>query len=66
MSDHNRTAFLLANEGVEQVELTEALLAFGPAGAQVDLLAPEHTTFESVEVRRKVDAERRADVKEVR
>lgn len=35
-----RIAFLVANEGVEQVELTEPLLAVGKAGAEVDLLAP--------------------------
>ncbi len=36
-----RIAFLVANEGVEQVELTEPLLAVGKAGADVDLLAPK-------------------------
>jgi protease I len=36
-----RVAFLTANEGVEQVELTEALEAVLDAGAEVDLLAPE-------------------------
>lgn len=36
-----RIAFLVANEGVEQVELTEPLLAVGKAGAEVDLLAPK-------------------------
>ncbi len=36
-----RIAFLMANEGVEQVELTESLEAVRAAGAEVDLLAPE-------------------------
>lgn len=36
-----RIAFLTANEGVEQVELTEPLKAVREAGARVDLLAPE-------------------------
>ncbi len=36
-----RIAFLVANEGVEQVELTEPLKAVREAGAQVELLAPE-------------------------
>ncbi|HEX4670352.1 MAG TPA: type 1 glutamine amidotransferase domain-containing protein [Solirubrobacterales bacterium] len=36
-----RIAFLMANEGVEQVELTEPLEAVQAAGAEVDLLAPE-------------------------
>jgi protease I len=36
-----RIAFLTANEGVEQVELTEPLEAVRAAGAEADLLAPE-------------------------
>jgi protease I len=36
-----RIAFLVANEGVEQVELTEPREAVEAAGAEVDLLAPE-------------------------
>ena len=36
-----RVAFLMANEGVEQVELTEPLEAVRQAGAEVELLAPE-------------------------
>jgi protease I len=36
-----RIAFLTANEGVEEVELTEPLKAVRDAGAEVDLLAPE-------------------------
>jgi protease I len=44
MSDRlegKRIAFLVANEGVEEVELTEPLKAVREAGAEVDLLAPE-------------------------
>lgn len=36
-----RIAFLVANEGVEEVELTEPMKAVEEAGADVDLLAPE-------------------------
>jgi protease I len=36
-----KIAFLMANEGVEQVELTEPLEAVRGCGAEVDLLAPE-------------------------
>jgi protease I len=36
-----RIAVLVANEGVEQVELTEPIEAVEAAGADVDLLAPE-------------------------
>lgn len=36
-----RIAFLVANEGVEQVELTGPVEAVKDAGAEVDLLAPE-------------------------
>ncbi len=36
-----RVAFLTANEGVEQVELTESLEAVRGAGAETELLAPE-------------------------
>jgi len=36
-----KIAFLTANEGVEQVELTEPLEAVREAGAEVELLAPE-------------------------
>jgi protease I len=44
MSDQlkgKRVAFLMANEGVEQVELTEPLQTVREAGAETDLLAPE-------------------------
>ncbi|HEX2391322.1 MAG TPA: type 1 glutamine amidotransferase domain-containing protein [Solirubrobacterales bacterium] len=36
-----KVAFLMANEGVEQVELTEPLEAVRDAGATAELLAPE-------------------------
>jgi protease I len=36
-----RIAFVMANEGVEQVELTEPLKAIQEAGAETDLIAPE-------------------------
>ena len=36
-----RIAFLTANEGVEQVELSEPMKAVREAGAEVELLAPE-------------------------
>lgn len=38
---NKKIAFLMANEGVEQVELTEPLRAVREAGAEVELLAPE-------------------------
>jgi protease I len=44
MSDElngKKIAFLVANEGVEQVELTEPLKAVREAGAEAELLAPE-------------------------
>jgi protease I len=44
MSDRlqgKKIAFLTANEGVEQVELTEPLKAVREAGAEAELLAPE-------------------------
>jgi protease I len=44
MSDRlqgRKVAFLVANEGVEQVELTEPLKAVRGAGAEVHLVAPE-------------------------
>jgi deglycase len=44
MSDRlqdKKIAFLMANEGVEQVELTEPLQAVVDAGARAELLAPE-------------------------
>lgn len=65
MSDRlqgKRIAFLTANEGVEQVELTESLEAVLDAGGEADLLAPERgevqafnhldkgDTFQAIEV----------------
>jgi protease I len=50
MSDQlqgKRIAFLVANEGVEQVELTEPLDAVREAGAEVDLLAPEESKVQA-------------------
>jgi putative intracellular protease/amidase len=44
MSDRlqgKKIAFLTANEGVEQVELTEPMRAVREAGGEVELLAPE-------------------------
>jgi deglycase len=44
MSDElngKKVAFLIANEGAEQVELTEPLKAVREAGAEAELLAPE-------------------------
>src|SRR3954451_4379942 len=44
MSDqlqHKRIAILVANEGVEEVELTSPRDALREAGAEIDLLAPE-------------------------
>jgi protease I len=36
-----KVAFLVANEGIEQVELTEPRKAIEEAGAEIDLVAPE-------------------------
>jgi len=50
MSDQlqgKRIAILVANEGVEQVELTSPLAALREAGAEVDLLAPEDDTIQA-------------------
>lgn len=50
MSDQlqgKRIAILVANEGVEQVELTSPLSALREAGAEVDLLAPEDDTIQA-------------------
>ena len=43
-----RVAFLMANEGVEQVELTEPRKAIEEAGAQVDVIAPEAEQIQAV------------------
>jgi protease I len=42
-----RIAILVANEGVEQVELTSPLAALREAGAEVDLLAPEADSIQA-------------------
>ena len=50
MSDQlqgKKIAILVANEGVEQVELTSPLSALREAGAEVDLLAPEDDTIQA-------------------
>jgi protease I len=50
MSDQlqgKRIAILVANEGVEQVELTSPLAALREAGAEVDLLAPEEDAIQA-------------------
>jgi protease I len=50
MSDQlqgKRIAILVANEGVEQVELTSPLSALRDAGAEVDLLALEDDTIQA-------------------
>jgi len=50
MSDQlqgKKIAFLMANEGVEQVELTEPLEAVREAGAEAELLAPEAGTIQA-------------------
>jgi protease I len=43
-----RIAFLMANEGVEQVELTEPRKAVEEAGAAVDVIAPEKEQIQAV------------------
>jgi len=42
-----KIAILVANEGVEQVELTSPLEALREAGAEVDLLAPEEAEIQA-------------------
>ncbi len=44
-----RIAILTANEGVEQIELTEPLKALREAGADVELLAPESGEIKAFE-----------------
>src|SRR5215210_2972246 len=48
-----RIAVLMANEGVEQVELTEPVNALREAGAEVELLAPEKGEIQAFEHRDK-------------
>jgi protease I len=43
-----RIAFLMANKGVEQVELTEPRKAVEQAGAAVDVIAPEKEQIQAV------------------
>jgi protease I len=50
MSDQlqgKKIAILVANEGVEQVELTSPIAALREAGADVDLLAPEEDSIQA-------------------
>jgi protease I len=50
MSDQlqgKKIAILVANEGVEQIELTSPLAALREAGAEVDLLAPEEDEIQA-------------------
>jgi protease I len=50
MSDQlqgKKIAILVANEGVEEVELTSPLAALREAGAEVDLLAPEEAEIQA-------------------
>ena len=42
-----RIAFLMANEGVEQVEFTEPRKAVEEAGAEVDVIAPESSQIQA-------------------
>jgi protease I len=65
MSDQlqgKRIAFLTANEGVEQVELTEPLEAVLEAGAEADLLAPEAGEVQAFNHLDKGDAFRASEV----
>ncbi len=50
-----RIAFLMANEGVERVELTEPLRAVRDAGAEAELLAPEAGEIQSFDHLDKAD-----------
>jgi protease I len=43
-----RVAFLVANEGIEQVELTKPWAAVKDAGGRADLIAPEAGTAQAV------------------
>jgi protease I len=51
-----RIAFLVANEGVEQVELTSPMDAVRGAGARVDLLAPADESIQAFEHLDKADS----------
>ena len=50
-----RIAILVANEGIEQIELTEPRTALEQAGAQVDLIAPEGGTVQAFDHLDKAD-----------
>jgi protease I len=50
-----RIAFLVANEGVEQVELTQPWETVGAAGAERDLIAPEQGEVQAFEHLDKAD-----------
>jgi len=45
--DHRKVAFLVANEGVEQVELTQPWAAVQRAGGTPELIAPEAGTVQA-------------------
>ncbi len=51
-----RIAFVMANEGVEQVELVKALEAIRDAGAKADLIAPESGEIQGVNHLDKADS----------
>jgi protease I len=66
MSDQlrgKRIAFLMANEGVEQVELTESLEAILDAGGEVDLLAPDGGEVQAFDHLDKADTFRAIEVR---
>ena len=46
--DGMRVAFLVANEGIEQVELTKPWAAVKEAGGRPELIAPEAGTAQAV------------------
>jgi protease I len=52
---NKRVAFLMANEGVEQIELTRPLEAVKAAGAEVELIAPEAGEIQGFEHLDKAD-----------
>ncbi len=54
--DGKKIAFLMSNEGVEQIELTEPLKAVREAGAEAELLAPEAGTIQAFDHLDKGDA----------
>jgi protease I len=54
--DGKRVAFLVANEGIEQVELTEPWQAVQEAGGQPELIAPRSGQAQAVRHGEKADA----------